>query len=132
MPSINFKGKNAIWNHHLSVPYQTLEKDQKLSIRGKNQDENLIIEADNLIALKSLLPKYQGRIKCVYIDPPYNTGNENWVYNDKVNSPLMKEWLKSTVGVDDSTRHDKWLCMMTPRLRILQELLSNDGIILVS
>ena len=87
MSSINFKGKNAVWNHHLSVPYQTLEKDKELSIKGKNEDENLIIEADNLIALKSLLPKYQGQIKCIYIDPPYNTGNENWVYNDKINSP---------------------------------------------
>ncbi len=132
MPSINFKGKNAVWNHHLSVPYQTLEKDKKLSVDGKDENENLIIEGDNLIALKSLLPKYQGRIKCIYIDPPYNTGNENWVYNDKINSPLMKEWLNKTVGVDDLTRHDKWLCMMTPRLKILQDLLSDDGAIFIS
>ncbi|MDP2924049.1 MAG: site-specific DNA-methyltransferase [Candidatus Omnitrophota bacterium] len=132
MPSINFKGKNAVWNHHLSVPYQTLEKDKKLSVKGKNEDENLIIEADNLIALKSLLPKYQGRIKCIYIDPPYNTGNENWVYNDKINSPLIKDWIKQTVSADDLTRHDKWLCMMTPRLKLLQELLSDDGAIFIS
>ncbi|MBL7131572.1 MAG: site-specific DNA-methyltransferase [Candidatus Omnitrophica bacterium] len=132
MPSINFKGKNAVWNHHLSVPYQTLEKDKKLSVKGKNEDENLIIEADNLIALKSLLPKYQGQIKCIYIDPPYNTGNENWVYNDKISSPLIKDWINKIVGADDLTRHDKWLCMMTPRLKGLQELLSNEGIILIS
>lgn len=133
MSSINFKGKNAVWNHHLSVPYQILEKHKKLSLKGKNEDENLIIEADNLIALKSLLPKYQGRIKCIYIDPPYNIGNEGWVYNDKVSSPLIKDWLKQgPVGIDDLTRHDKWLCMMTPRLRLLQELLSDDGVIFIS
>lgn len=132
MALINFKGKNSVWNHHLSVPYQILEKDKKLSLKGKNEDENLIIEADNLIALKSLLPKYQGKIKCIYIDPPYNTGNEGWIYNDKVNSPLIKEWLGKVVDKEDLTRHDKWLCMMTPRLKLLRELLSEDGVIFVS
>lgn len=132
MALLNFKGKNAVWNHHLSVPYQILEKDKKMSVEGKNEDENLIIEADNLIALKSLLPKYQGQIKCIYIDPPYNIGNENWIYNDKSNSPLIKDWIGKTVGADDLTRHDKWLCMMTPRLKLLQELLSNDGVIFIS
>src|SRR3989304_1037435 len=132
MPSINFKGKNAVWNHHLSVPYQILEKDKKLSVKGKNEDENLIIEADNLLALKSLLPKYQGGIRFMYIDPPYNTGNEGWIYNDKVNSPLIKEWLGKAVGSDDLTRHDKWLCMMTPRLKLLYELLDEKGIIFIS
>ena len=132
MPSINFKGKSAVWNHHLSAPYQILEKDKKLSFKGRDEDENLIIEAENLIALKSLLPKYQGQIKCIYIDPPYNTGNENWVYNDKINSPLMNDWINKTVGADDLTRHDKWLCMMTPRLKLLRDLLSNDGVIFIS
>lgn len=132
MPTLNFKGKNAVWNHHLSVPYQTLEKDDKLSVKGNNEDENLIIEADNLIALKSLLPKYQGKIKCIYIDPPYNNGGEGWVYNDNVSSPLIKDWLNKTVNNDDLTKHDKWICMMTPRLKLLNELLANDGIIFVS
>jgi len=132
MATINFKGKNSVWNHHLSVPYQILEKDKKLSVNGKNEDENLIIEADNLIALKSLLPKYQGKIKCIYIDPPYNTGNENWVFNDKSNSPLIKNWIGKTVGADDLTRHDKWLCMMTPRLKLLYELLDENGLIFIS
>lgn len=132
MALLNFKGKNAVWNHHLSVPYQILEKSQKLSVKGKNEDENLIIEADNLVALKSLLPKYQGRIKCIYIDPPYNTGNENWVYNDKSNSPQIRDWIGKTVGADDLTRHDKWLCMMTPRLKLLRELLRDDGVIFIS
>ena len=132
MPTINFKGKNAVWNHHLSLPYQILEKDKKLSVKGKNEDENLIIEADNLIALKSLLPKYQGKIKCVYIDPPYNTENETWVYNDKVNSPLIKEWLGKTVDADNLTRHDMWLCMMAPRLKLLRELLNDEGALFIS
>lgn len=132
MALLNFKGKSSIWNHHLSIPYQTLEKDKKLSLKGKNEDENLIIEADNLIALKSLLPKYQGKIRCIYIDPPYNTGNEGWVYNDSVNSPLIRDWIGQAVGGDDLTRHDKWLCMMVPRLNLLRELLSDDGIIFIS
>lgn len=132
MPTLNFKGKNSIWNHHLSVPYRVLEKDNKQSLKGKNEDENLIIEADNLVALKSLLPKYQGKIKCIYIDPPYNTGSEGWVYNDKANSPLIREWLGQEVGKDDLTKHDKWLCMMTPRLKLLKELLSDDGVIFIS
>jgi len=132
MPTINFKGKSAVWNHHLSVPYQVLDKDKKMSIEGKNMDENLIIEGDNLTALKSLLPKYQGKIKCIYIDPPYNTGNEGWVYSDNVNSPLIKNWIGKSVGADDLTRHEKWLCMMTPRLKILNELLSDNGVIFIS
>lgn len=133
MPSLYFKGKSAVWNHHLSVPYHTLEKDKKSSLDGKDEDENLIIEGDNLLALKALLPKYQGRVKCIYIDPPYNTGNEGWVYNDNVNSPVIKQWLENgPVGRDDLTRHDKWLCMMTPRLKLLRELLSDDGVIFVS
>lgn len=132
MPSLEFKGKSSVWNHHLSVPYHTLEKDKKASLNGESEDENLIIEGDNLLALKALLPKYQGKIKCIYIDPPYNTGNEGWIYNDKVNSPLIKEWLGETVGIDDLTRHDKWLCMMTPRLKLLYELLDEKGIIFIS
>ncbi len=134
MPSLNFKGKPAVWNHHLSVPYHVLEKDKKNSLKGKNEDENLIIEGDNLLALKSLLPKYQGKIKCIYIDPPYNTGNEGWVYNDNVNNPIIKTWLDGVVGKEgeDLVRHDKWLCMMTPRLKLLRELLSDDGVICIS
>jgi adenine-specific DNA-methyltransferase len=132
MSSLYFKGKSAIWNHHLSVPYHTLEKDNKASLKGENDDENLIIEGDNLLALKALLPKYQGRIKCIYIDPPYNTGNENWVYSDNVNSPLIKDWVGKAVGIDDLTRHDKWLCMMTPRLKLLKELLTEHGVMFIS
>lgn len=134
MASLNFKGKSAVWNHHLSVPYHTFEKDKKSSLSGKNENENLLIEGDNLLALKALLPKYQEKIKCIYIDPPYNTGNEGWVYNDNVNNPIIKSWLGETVGKEgeDLSRHEKWLCMMTPRLKLLRELLSDDGIIFIS
>lgn len=132
MPTLQFKGKNAIWNHHLSIPYHTLEEDKKLNFQPEKGEGNLIIEGDNLLALKALLPQHAGRIKCIYIDPPYNTGNEHWVYNDNVNSPLIKEWLGKEVGKDDLTRHDKWLCMMVPRLKLLRELLSDDGVIFVS
>jgi len=120
MTSLNFKGKSAVWNHHLLVPFHTLDEDKKLSLKGDNADENLIIEGDNLLALKALLPKYQGKVKCIYIDPPYNTGNEGWVYNDKMNAPQIKDWYNTTVGKEgeDLTRHDKWLCMMTPRLKL--------------
>src|SRR3989344_5904490 len=132
MATLQFKGKSAVWNHHLSVPYHTLEKDAKKSLKGTDAEENLIIEGDNLLALKSLLPKYQGRIKCIYIDPPYNTGNEGWAYNDNVNSPMLQDWLGKAVDREDLTRHDKWLCMMTPRLKLLRELLSEDGVIFIS
>lgn len=134
MASLHFKGKSAVWNHHLSVPYHTFEKDKKVSLKGDDDSENLIIEGDNLLALKALLPKFQGKVKCVYIDPPYNTGNEGWVYNDNVNNPLIKSWVGQTVGKEgeDFTRHDKWLCMMTPRLKLLRELLTEDGVIFIS
>ncbi len=132
MPTLQFKGKNIIWNHHLSVPYHTLEEVENLHFQPEKSNGNLIIEGDNLIALKALLPEYAGKVKCIYIDPPYNTGNEGWVYNDNVNSPLINEWLGKAVGTDDLTRHDKWLCMMTPRLFLLRDLLANDGVIFIS
>lgn len=77
---------------------------------------------------------YEGRIKCVYIDPPYNTGNENWVYNDNVNDPHIKKWLGEVVGKEgeDLSRHDKWLCMMYPRLVLMKKLLSEDGALIIS
>lgn len=134
MATLNFKGKSAVWNHHLSVPYHTLDKDKSSSLSGVDESENLVIEGDNLLALKALLPKYQEKVKCIYIDPPYNTGKEGWAYNDNVNNPIIKSWIGETVGKegDDLLRHDKWLCMMTPRLKLLRELLSEDGVIFVS
>ncbi len=138
MPTLDFKGKQLIYAHHLTVPSRTLEPDAQKSLPPKDQppslDDNLIIHGDNLHALKALMPRYAGRVNCIYIDPPYNTGNEKWVYNDNVNSPLMQEWLKGKSPVDgeDLERHDKWLCMMWPRLHLLRELLAENGAIFVS
>ena len=134
MPSLEFTGKQHIYAHHLTVPYRPLVPDAAKSVNPAELDDNLIIHGDNLHALKALLPRYAGRVKCIYIDPPYNTGNEGWVYNDKVNSPLIKEWFKKQSPVDgeDLERHDKWLCMMWPRLHLLKELLTEDGVIFVS
>ena len=125
MPTLEFKGKYHIYAHHHSVPYRPLVADDERSLNPAGADDNLIIHGDNLHGLKALLPRYAGKVKCIYIDPPYNTGNEGWVYNDRVNSPLMKQWLKENSPVDgeDLERHDKWLCMMWPRLHLLKELL---------
>ena len=130
MPVLDFKGKPFVYSHHLSVPFRELIVDAKKSLPGPggpSLDDNLIIHGDNLEALKALLPRYAGKVDVIYIDPPYNTGNEGWAYNDNVNSPLMKEWLRKTVDKEDLERHDKWLCMMWPRLQLLQELLAEDG-----
>jgi adenine-specific DNA-methyltransferase len=133
MPTLQFKGKTFVQNHHLAVKYHQLVPQKKLSLTDKvSLHDNLIIQGDNLKALKALLPTYGGKVKCIYIDPPYNTGNENWVYNDNVNSPMINEWLGKVVDKEDLTRHDKWLCMMMPRLKLLRELLSEDGVIFIS
>jgi len=136
MPTLHFKGKPLVQNHHLVVPFSELEAVKSRGVSpagaGPSLHDNLIIEGDNLKALKALLPVYHGKVKCIYIDPPYNTGNEKWIYNDRVNSPMMRDWLGRTVDRDDLTRHDKWCCMMLPRLKLLRELLAPDGIIAVS
>jgi len=137
MPTLEFKGKQFVHAHHLSVPFRQLKVDKKKSFpKGKaNLDDNLIIHGDNLHVLKALLPTYVGKVKCIYIDPPYNTGNEGWCYNDKVRGPLIQEWLKNSanpVDKEDLERHDKWLCMMWPRLQLLRELLADDGVIFIS
>ena len=163
MPMLKWAGKEKVVNHHNDVPFRVLErkwgfcshaeargrgdflatKDAKSTKEdGKNLcelcdlcgKENMIIHGDNLAALKALLPQYEGRVKCIYIDPPYNTGNEGWVYNDNVNDPQIKKWLGEVVGKEgeDFSRHDKWLCMMYPRLRLLQKLLTDDGVIFIS
>lgn len=137
MPELFFKGKEFVYNHHLSVPFRPLIPDSAKSIAPEGEiprlDENLIIHGDNLHGLKALLPMYAGRIDCVYIDPPYNTGEQSWDYNDNVNSPLMKEWFKENpVNDEDMLRHDKWCCMMWPRLNLLRELLKESGVIFVS
>lgn len=134
MPTLEFKGKQHIYAHHLTVPYRPLEPDEMRYLHRTGTNDNLIIHGDNLESLKALLPHYANRVNCIYIDPPYNTGNEGWAYNDNVNSPLMQGWLSANSPVDneDLERHDKWLCMMWPRLHILKELLAEDGAIFVS
>ncbi len=133
MAQIQFKGKTFVQNHHLLVKYHELVPVKSKSLTDKvSLHDNLIIHGDNLKALKALLPLYAGKIKCIYIDPPYNIGNENWAYNDNVNSPMMQDWLGKVVDREDLTRHDKWLCMMMPRLRLLRELLANEGVIFIS
>jgi len=133
MPEIVFKGKEYVYNHHLTVPYRPLIVDKEKGIGPADLASNLVIHGDNLHALKSLLPRYAGQVDLVFIDPPYNTGNEGWCYNDKVNSPIMKEWLSTNpVDGEDMLRHDKWLCMMWPRLVLLRELLSETGSIWIT
>lgn len=132
MPTLNWIGKDAVINHHLEVPFHLLKDVPELAC-GDPGSGNLIVEGDNLVALKALLPYYKGKVKCICIDPPYNTGNEGWAYNDNVNSPVIKRWLGEVVGKEGDTldRHDRWLCMMYPRLTLLQEFLSEDGCIFV-
>ena len=134
MPTLDFKGKRHIYAHHLTVPYRPLVPEPEKSVGDCPDDDNLIIHGDNLHALKALLPRYAGRVKCIYIDPPYNTGNEGWSYNDNANGPILNQWLEQEAAIDeeDQERHDKWLCMMWPRLHLLKELLSEDGVIFVS
>ena len=147
MPSLNWIGKDAVVNHHQDVPFRLLEPVQALSCpplpqAGESRGEggsaadsgNLIVQGDNLLALKALLPRYAGQVKCIYIDPPYNTGNEGWVYNDNVNSPEIRRWLGEVVGKEGETldRHDRWLCMMYPRLMLLKQFLREDGVMFIS
>lgn len=134
MPKLTWVGKEKVVNHHQEVPFRVLEHQYNFRASDSNSQCNKIIHGDNLEALKSLLPEYEGKIKCIYIDPPYNTGNEGWIYNDNVNDEKIKKWLGQVVGKEgeDLSRHDKWLCMMYPRLKILKRLLADDGIIFVS
>ena len=138
MPTLEWIGKDKVVNHHRHVPFRVLERQYSYDAGGKHDGDNgsgnMIIHGDNLEALKALLPRYEGQVKCIYIDPPYNTGNEGWVYNDNVNDPKIKKWLGETVGKEgeDLSRHDKWLCMMYPRLKLLHKLLAPDGVIFIS
>ncbi|MBR1552484.1 MAG: site-specific DNA-methyltransferase, partial [Schwartzia sp.] len=138
MPVLEWIGKEKVVNHANEVPFHVLERSYSYGGKGKTTDDNgsgnKIIHGDNLVALKSLLPEYEGRVKCIYIDPPYNTGEEAWVYNDRVNDPRILKWLGEVVGKEgeDLSRHDKWLCMMYPRLKLLRRFLKDDGTIFIS
>jgi hypothetical protein len=133
MPTLNWIGKDAVVKHHQDVPFRLLEPVPELSC-GDPASGNLIVQGDNLHALKALLPRFAGQVKCIYIDPPYNTGNEGWAYNDNVNSPEIRKWLSVVVGKEGETldRHDRWLCIMYPRLVLLRQFLREDGAIFVS
>lgn len=138
MPTLEWLGKERIVAHHLEVPFHVLDHRYGFDSEGRKKSAtdsgNKIIHGDNLVALKSLLPQYEGRVDCVYIDPPYNTGKEEWVYNDSVNDPRIKKWLGEVVGKEgeDFSRHDKWLCMMYPRLVLISRLLAPDGRLAIS
>lgn len=136
MPTLEWMGKNKVVAYHRQVPYRVLERIPEKSVMDSHGSDcdNMIIHGDNLEALKALLPEYEGKVDCIYIDPPYNTGTEKWVYNDNVNDPRIRKWIGEVVGPEgqDFARHDKWLCMMYPRLRILRDLLSDEGFIAVS
>lgn len=145
MPTLNWIGKEAVVKHHEEVPVRLLEPVPTLSCGEEHGlgSGNLIVQGDNLHALKALLPRYAGQVKCVYIDPPYNTGQDErgadgartgWIYNDKVDSPEIRDWLGRVVGAEaeDLCRHDKWLCMMYPRLRMLRDFLRDDGVVFAS
>jgi site-specific DNA-methyltransferase (adenine-specific)/adenine-specific DNA-methyltransferase len=133
MPTLDWIGRRAVINQHREVPYRLLRCEESLSV-GDADAGNLLVQGDNLVALKALLPYYAGKVKCIYIDPPYNTGNEGWVYNDNTNSPEIRSWLGKVVGkeAEDLSRHDKWLCMMYPRLALLRDFLTEDGAIFIS
>jgi site-specific DNA-methyltransferase (adenine-specific)/adenine-specific DNA-methyltransferase len=133
MPSLNWIGKEAVINHHRQVPYHLLRCDNSLSC-GDPDSGNLLVEGDNLLALKALLPYYAGQVKCIYIDPPFNSGEQKWTYNDHVDSPEMRKWLGKVVGgeAEDLSRHDKWLCMMYPRMQLLIQFLKPDGMLFIS
>lgn len=138
MPELNWVGKDKVITHHLDVPYRVFDRQYSFDGDGQSEEDNgsknMIIHGENLEALKSLLPQYEGKIDCIYIDPPYNTGNEGWVYNDAVNDPRIKKWLGEVVGKEgeDLNRHDKWLCMMYPRLRLLHRLMARSAVLFVS
>lgn len=125
MAQLEFKGKEFVRNHHLAVPFRPLKPVANKSVGKVDMSGNLILHGDNLHALKSLLPMYAGRVDCICIDPPYNTGKEGWCYNDNVNNPMIQKWLSDNpVDIEDGLRHDKWLSMMWPRLQLIKELLA--------
>lgn len=133
MTELVFKGKEFVWNHHLAVPFRPLVMQADKGVGAPRLDGNLIVQGDNLHALKALMPMYAGKVDCIFIDPPYNTGNEGWAYNDNVNAPMIREWLDANpIGIEDGLRHDKWCAMMWPRLRLLHDLLSDEGSIWIT
>ena len=145
MPELTWIGKEKVVNHHQDVPFRVLEKQYTY---GADDSENMIIHGDNLEALKSLLPRYEGKIKCIYIDPPYNTGNDSFIYPDRF-AESREEYMRRVGDKDDEgymlrdgmfrknsrengQYHSNWLNMMMPRLYLAKSLLREDGVIFIS
>ena len=139
MPVLNWIGKDNVVTYHSKVPFRTLSLTYGYTAENRREEGlssesgNMIIYGDNLLGLKALLPRLEGRVKCIYNDPPYNTG-EKWKYPDDCNDPRTKAWINQWVGKqgEDLSRHDKWLCMMYPRLVLMRRMLRPDGIIFIS
>lgn len=132
MAEIDFDGKSAVHTYHDTVPTSPLILDRSKSV-NPTEGDNLIVHGDNLLAMKALLPHYAGRIDCIYIDPPFNTQDEVWTYNDNIENSETQEWLRQKkVDSADTQRHDKWACMMWPRLQLFKKLLSDGGLVFLS
>lgn len=112
MPILNWLGRDEALKTVAKTPYKLLEEVPEFGYGNKNT-ENMLIQGDNLEALKALLPFYAGQVKCIYIDPPYNTGSAFEHY-------------------DDNLEHSQWLSLMYPRLELLREFLTEDGSIWIS
>lgn len=113
MPILNWLGRDEALKTANKTPYRLLEEVPELGYGDKTK-ENMIVQGDNLEALKALLPFYAGQVKCIYIDPPYNSGTmQDILYNDNV-------------------EHSQWLSIIYPRLETLQEFLREDGCIFIS
>ncbi|MBQ6768568.1 MAG: site-specific DNA-methyltransferase [Prevotella sp.] len=139
MPILNWIGKERVVTYHSKVPFRTLSLTYGYTAEHRREEGlssesgNMIVFGDNLLSLKALLPRLEGQVKCIYNDPPYNTG-EKWTYADDCNDPRTRDWINKVVGKqgEDLSRHDKWLCMMYPRLVLMRRMLRSDGVIFIS
>lgn len=107
-------------NLRVNVPVLVEDKDKAIISNADDAPNHILIEGDNLEALTALSYTHEGKIDVIYIDPPYNTGNKDFVYND------------SFVDSEDGYRHSKWLSFMEKRLKIAKKLLSDKGVIFIS
>ena len=139
MPVLNWIGKDNVVTYHSKVLFRTLSLTYGYTAEHRREEGlssesgNMIVYGDNLLSLKALLPRLEGQVKCIYNDPPYNTG-EKWTYADDCNDPRTREWINKVVCKqgEDLSRHDKWLCMMYPRLVLMRRMLRPDGVIFIS
>ena len=139
MPVLNWIGKDSVVTYHSKVPFRTLSLTYGYTAEHRREEGlssesgNMIVFGDNLLSLKALLPRLEGQVKCIYNDPPYNTGKP-WTYSDDCNDPRTRDWINKVVGKqgEDLSRHDKWLCMMYPRLVLMRRMLRPDGVIFIS